>query len=913
MHKGPPHGRADQLKLIAALLTGAAQGSGGALVIQGDAGAGKTTLLGADVPDTPTFRTLHASGNEDESALPHAALHALLRPVLDRRAELPPEPAAALDGICGGARPAPLTLCLATLALLTHVAAEQPVLCRVDDLQWLDPESLQVLAFVARRLGGERVAMLFGVDEDEGAPAAGIPGVATVRLPEITPDAGHAILADLLPEGLPGDVAGALVKLAAGNPGALADLARSLTPEQRRGDTPPPPTLPGDSPLRARYRARLARLGPDTRRLLLLAAADPDLDVRELIAAADAADTDISSLEPAEAAGLIRADGAALAFRQPLLRSVTYFEATVAQRRDAHRLLARTLDRRVHPLRRDLHLAAAASGPDPALAAALERAAHRAGPAHAAASLALERAAELSADPPAAAADLVDAAHAAWLAGEPHRARLLLRRIRRGAATDLLLARAELLAGEIELRAGVAANAHQMLMSAARKLGTDDPVRAVDALILAGEALTQAGNHAEYPRVARLAAELRGPDPAPAQELRFAYIAGADAMFRGDQAGARGPLTRVVTRAPFLDDAPVLMRAAMAAILLGDPAKAHQLAAQAVVVARAAGDAVTVPHALEFTAFADVALGRSEAAVEAAAEGLHLARATGQENLAANHLSTLALLAAMAADRETCLARVRDARARAIVAGLGQPQAFCDWALAVLDLSEGRAAAAMTRLQGLMWTTTGHGSPVIQVPATLHLVEAAARCGEQEIARDALNLFTGWAQTTGNATWLALAARSRALLATGEGEAEKYFREALKQHLTSESPLFRAHTELLFGQELRRRRRPGVAREHLRSALETFRQLEAKPYIDQAAAELRAAGEHIEPRQVAVAGSLTPQQVQIAQLVADGATNREVAAQMFLSTRTVDHHLRNIFARLGVRSRTELARLMAAA
>jgi DNA-binding CsgD family transcriptional regulator len=902
--------------MITAVLTGAAGGDGGALVIQGDAGAGKTTLLGADVPDIPGFRTLTAAGNEDESALPLAALHALLRPVLERRGELPPEPAATLARIADGSpdgRPEPLALCLATHRLLSHVAAERPLLCRVDDLQWVDPESLQVLSFVARRLGGERIAMLFGHCDDDSASGGGVPGVATVRLAEITPDAGHAILADLLPEGLPGDVAGALVKLAGGNPGALADLAGALTPEQRRGDAPPPVTLPGDSPLRARYRARLARLGPDTRWLMLLAAADTDLDARELVAAADASGTDISALEPAESAGLLRADGAALAFRQPLLRSVAYYEATVAQRRDAHRLLARTLDRRAHPLRRDLHLAAAAHGTDPALATALERAAHGAGPAHATASLALERAAELTADPVAAAADLVDAARAAWLSGEPHRARLLLRRIRRDAAGDLLLARAELLAGEIELRAGVVANAHETLMSAARRLAPLDPVLAVDALLLAGEALTQAGNHAEYPRVTRLAAELRGTDPTPGLELRLAYIAGVGAMYRGAQAEAHGPLRLVVSRAPQVEDAPTLVRGAMAAILLGDPAKAHQLAAQAAVVARAAGDAVTVPHALEFTAFADVALGRSEASVEAASEGLHLSRATGQENLASNHLSTLALLAAMAADRDTCLTRVRAARTRAILAGLGQPQAFCDWALAVLDLSEGRAAAAMTRLQGLMWNATGNGSPVIQVPATLHLVEAAARCGEHEIARTALDLFTGWAETTGNATWLALAARSRALLATGEVEAEKYFREALKQHLSSESPLFRAHTELLFGQELRRRRRPGVAREHLRSALETFRQLEAKPYIDQAAAELRAAGEHIEPRQAAVAGSLTPQQVQIAQLVADGATNREVAAQMFLSTRTVDHHLRNIFARLGVRSRTELARLMAAA
>jgi DNA-binding CsgD family transcriptional regulator len=894
---------------VTALLCAAADGHGGALLFHGDAGSGKTAMLAAAVAQATSFAVLTAAGWESESRLAFAGLHRMLRPALGGLDNLPAAQARALMKVLetgGCASGEEFAVSAALLALLSESAAERPLLCCIDDAHWMDRPSLDVLAFAARRIDTDRVAMLFAT---RGGPSTDLSGVPRHRLAELDHLASRDLLADLVTEGLAGDVAGVLATIAGGNPRALVDLARALTPEQRRGEAAPPHALPADSDLRRELQARLDELPSETRWLLLLLAADDELDVGGLIRAAAVSGVDIAALEPAERATIVRVTGNNLSFTQPLLGGIVYDDATLVRRRSAHRLLADTLDPERQPLRQRLHLAAVADGPDPALAAELEKAATAEGADRSTAARALERAADLTTESVEAAHYLVAAARHAWEAGEPHRARMLLRRVRPTEVPANINAQSDLLLGEIELRAGGTHHARQTLLAAAGDLEQDRDL-AVNAMLRAGEATCQAGDYPNYPSIAKRALALRRTEEPLGAELIFEQFAGMTAVFKGRYAEAEAPLRKVARHAPELDDAAALTRGSVAAFLLGDDHQAYRLAVRAAAVARATGDATIVPQALEMAGAAEIALGRYDAATVTLMEALPLARNTGQESLASSLVATLALTAAIYGDRDTCIARVREARAHTSTHGVARAEALIEWALGLLDLVAGRPAEALGRLQGLISLRTGRGQLVIGVAATPHLVEAAIRCGDREAALNGFTIFEPWGVATKNPGWLALVARCRALLAEDEVEVQQHFRESLQHHASAESDFERARTELLYGQELRRRRRPSAAREHLRSALEGFQQFDAQPWVELASSELRAAGDHVEHRPQAAAEALTPQQLEIARLAAAGATNREVAAQMFLSTRTVDHHMRNIFARLGIRSRIDLAKLI---
>nr|WP_240948175.1 LuxR family transcriptional regulator [Planosporangium mesophilum] len=925
--------RATERRAIRALLTGAATGTGGALLLHGEPGIGKSALLRHAAAEATSiaagFDVVTLDGSASEARLPLAGLHRLLHLLLHHLdGPARDEPARLIRAIEAGCRnDERFDLSAGTLRSIRAASGPRPLLCCVDDAHWLDRETLDVLGFVARRLAGERVGLILaGCDFSggrDGAAVPALPGVPAYRLAPLDDTTARTLIEDRVPAD---DVAGALVTVARGNPRALLDLAGCLSPEQRSGDAPPPTGLPPESALRRAYQARLARMPDPTRWLLLLIAADGELagggfaadgelagdglGVGELVRAAAASGTDLSALEPAEAAGLVDVIGSIVEYRQPLMRSVMYHDAPLARRRAAHLLLARTLDPATRALRHHLHRAAARYGPDDQLAADLERAAARHGGRRGTASLALERAAQLSGDADRRGTRLVAAARYAWLAGEPYRARILLRRARAGAAGAYVLARSRLLRGEIELKTGAAADAQRSLLTAAGELVAHDRHLAIAALVRAGEALCLSGDYDRYPAVARQALALRRDEEPPHVELMLEQMAGLSAMFRADYDAAAAPLRRVVELAQTLEDPDALGQASLAAFLLGDGTQAHRLGRRLAEVARTNGDAAAVPHAMQLMAMADFARGRYDAAMASYHEGVLLARRSGQENLVSNDLATLAVLAAVMGDRQTCVLRVREARTRAAAQGASRPRATSEWALAALDLVEGRAADAVARLRSVMRGQPGHGHVIVKVAATPHLVEAAAHSGDREVAVEVLTAYGPWMEQTGNPGWLALSARCRALVAGTDGEADEYFREALRQHAVGDSDFDRARTELLYGQWLRRRRRPGAAREHLRSALETFERFDARPWAGHASAELRAAGHHVEPKPVRVAESLTPQQQQIARLVADGATNREVAAHLFLSRRTVDYHLRNIFTKLGVRSRVELTRLM---
>lgn len=859
-------GRAAAKDEISALLAGAAAGHGGARLFHGDPGIGRSAVLGfaaSEAVDFVVVELFHGDAPRTSAVISSAPL--------------------------GG----PLARAVAALNTVRAAARSQPLLLRVDDAQDLDRDSLDTLGFLSRRLDGERVALIV----TNRGPDPAVAGIPHHRLNPLDRDDAHRLLEDLLP-GAADDVAPRLAAIAEGNPLALTELARHA---RRTGDIPP--ALPPNSRLRRHYRDRLAALPTSTRWLLLLAAAGgQDLDAAELARAAADSGLTASALEPAERAGLITVADT-VGFPEPLARTVTYHEAAPATRRAAHRALAAVLTASHRGLRRNLHLAAAATTTDAALAADLERQAAAA--AHGPASAALERAAELTPDPQAAARRLVAAAERAWLGGDPQRTKHLLRRLPKqwrpatgtDPATDTAgptVGAAEHLAGEVALTAGAARPAERALLRAAARLTERDRHRALTALLRAGEAACLAGDYARYPAIARQVAALRQPGEPPALELVFEQFAGQAALFQGRLGAAVGPLRRVFTLATGLDDARALVSASGAAILLGDDARAGRLAVRAAEVARATGNRAVLPQALEHAAVAEFALGRYPAATAMLLEGLRAARETGQDRLISTNLATLAVLAAIAGDRPTCLLRVREVRARP---GAGvRATTMVDWALAAIDLFDGRATPALGRLRSVV---RPDGDLVLRVAAAPHYVEAAARGGDRAAARRAVDAFDPWASSTGSAGWLALAARSRALAATDPREAAEHFETALAHHGAG---FERARTELLFGERLQAAG-SDRAGHHLRSALELFKAYEAAPWQSRTATALRIAP----PKPPT---DLTPQQLQIARMVADGATNQEVAARLFLSRRTVEYHLRNIYVRLGVRSRVELVKLV---
>ena len=824
-----------------------------------------------------------------DSGLPVAAAGALAA-TLDSRPDTPSEQ---------------LAVASAFLALFVEAARQRPLLCCVDDAHLLDRPSLEALAFVARRVGGERVAIVFAT---RGVAADLLPGVESVGLAELDDAASRALLADVVPHGLADDVVAVLTTTAAGNPQALTDLAESLTLEQRRGEAPPPQRLPYWSTLRRDFGQRLAELPTDTRWLLLLLAADPDLDVGELIRATGASGLDITALEPAERAGIVRASGSTIGFPQPLLRGIVYDDATASRRREAHQMLANAINPDRHLLRHLLHSAAVADGPDPEAAVRLAGAAELDGVEHQIACRGLARAAELVDDPVAAARYRVRGAQHAWAGGEPHRARMLVRQV---SVTDLpaeVQAQVELLLAEIELWAGDTELARHRMIALAR--GSSDPDLAMSAMESAAEGASQSGDYPNYPSLATEVLALRRPDERPDSTVIFEQFAGMAAMINGRVAEAAASFSRAMALAPRLENASAIIHASIAALMLGDEHQAYRLAMRAAAVARATGDVTLVPRALGFAAAAEFALGRYDAYKRILLEELPLARATGQDAIASRALAALALQAAVLGDAETCHARIAECRVYTGSVGAERREALIDWALALLDLVAGRPAEALTRLQGPLISDTGHGQFVMGVAATPLLVEAAVRSGNRAAAENAMPLFQEWAVNTGQPIWLALAARCRALLAEDDDTAKREFTDALRHHAAADSPFERARTELLFGQDLHRRRRHSLARDHLRRAVETFQQFDAAPWTELAISALRASGAHVEQPQTEAELALTPHQLQIARLAVAGATNREVAEKLLLSTRTVDHHMRQIFARLGIRSRTDLAKLI---
>ncbi len=878
----------------------------------GGPGLGKSALLDSACTTARGFTVLRAQGAESESELAFAGLQQLLRPVADRVSELPAAQAKVIRQALETGHVAEsdlFTLSIGFLGLLTVLSRPSPLFCCVDDAQLVDQASLNVLAFSARRLGADAVAMVFAARDDQVKPV--VPGVPTLVLSPLRDNAIRGVLGDATPHAIAASVRAELIRAAHGNPLAARSFAAGLTKDQLAGMCPLPESLPLDARLSGAYIPRLTALPEATRRLLLLAAADPEAGVDVLVRAAARPGLSVGAFAPAEEAGLVRIDGDRLHFADPLMRKAVYQDASVVRRRAAHAMLARVLDSQREPSRYARHRAAAAEGPDHDLATEVAIAALTAKElnGHAVASAALERAAELTPVPRLRAYRLSGAAQDAWLAGLPERARTLLDRAQPSATSERQTGLIELIRGHMAMRDGNAADAADSLLATADRLAPHDRELAVRALLRAADAASLAGDTARHTAAAqRLPSLVRAADP-PAMRLAFAFMEGCDASFAGDYGRAVGPLREAVELAAEVTEPHELIWASIAALRLGDAPMARTLSTRAVTTARRRGALSTVPQALEFVVYSEFWSGRFPSAIGNCMAGLRLARETGQANSATHHLAALSLLAAIQGDAETCHARARVVAEKASENSLGLPAALSTWALAVLELASGDAAGACSRLRVLARAGTGYGHPTMRLLTAPVFVEAAVRTGETERAEKVLDGYACWAQATGSTGALALTARCRGLLAAPE-EASAHFEEALRLHRQgADDDVERARTALLYGTSLRRNRLPGKARQHLREALETFEWIGARLWVDQTRAELRALGDPESANDPAATSGLTAQQHQIALLVAEGATNREVAAHMFISPRTVEHHLRGIFRKLNIRSRVDLARL----
>ncbi|MET9801969.1 LuxR C-terminal-related transcriptional regulator [Streptomyces sp. NPDC006368] len=935
------HGRSAELEAVAALFDGLRSGHGGVLLIAAEPGLGRTALLRRAATDAGADRALYTrAARAERDDLPYSGLYALLS-------------AAGADcpvGAAGGVEPG------GWLSLLRGRAATGPLLVCVDDAHLWDARSRAALGFAARRAESLRTLGLLLSVAGHRAQDPDFAGLPVVRLGPLPDRAASALVDELTGGGADPAVREELLYEAEGNPALIEALVGRLTPAQLAGHAPLPRPLADSGALLRTFGCRLEGLPPDTRLMLLLAAAAQELspgtgaagaDTTVVLRAARAAGIAPGALDAAEAAGVARATGDAgqtIRFESPLLRRTVLSGAALSRRRAAHALLASVLTEERHRFSRLLHRAFAAEGPDPRLAADLAAAAGTGTPPGATPlerSVALARAAELTTDTDARASRWTSAAELAGAAGRPRRARHLLTAARRtaqaagtvtrtgaGTGTRAVPGRAELVDGTLTLYDGPAADAHAVLRVATALLEPYDPERALAARLgamdaawamgdiaaclsaLAGDGAGGGGGGGGGPSLPRLPGE---------HAMSHLYRTGLHTALSGRLAEAREPLRQLLDLGAGDDDPTRLLHAGGAALVLGDIRAACHTNALALALARTRGLTTVVPRALERLAYAELRAGRHARARVHAQEGLRAAHRSGLRNVVAHQHAVLALVASVEGDAGAVAGHAGQAMAVARPHGLVQASTLAEWATARADLGRGRAYEAVARLGPLVRPGPRCGHFAVRMLAVPCFVEAAVLAGEGDDARAAAEEFALWAAQGADPQAPAQLARCRALLAAPE-QADALYAEALERHDEAGGDFERARTLLQYGKWLRRRRRPREARGRLRDALVAFERSGAGPWAEQTRAELRATGDTTggasgeglrTPRErVAALPLLTPQQLRIARCVAEGATNREVAMRLSISPRTVDHHLRNVFVALQVRSRVELSRLM---
>jgi DNA-binding CsgD family transcriptional regulator len=905
-------GRARECAMIDRVLRGAASGESSSLVVRGEPGIGKTALLSYAAHRAADSLVLRTAGLEAESDLAFAGLHGLLRPVTGKLGELPDTQAAALAGALGLAH-SPSTdrflVSAATLSLIAAAAEERPLVCVIDDAQWLDSASADALLFAARRLRAEPVAMLFGAREGE-ARSFPAPGLSDLMLAGLAGDVAGDVLS-VSAAGAAGSTRTWLLAQAVGNPLALLELPSGLSEDQLEGRAPLPEAIPLTARLQGAFAQRAESLSADTRAVLLIAAIDDIGDAATILSAATEAGLHEAALDAAERSGLVSVTAGRIMFRHPLVRSALHGAATLSERRHAHRALAAVLSGEQQGDRRVWHQALAALTPDEVVATELQASAERARAraAHASAATAFIRSSELSAEDGGRIRRLAAAADAAWAAGDPDRARAVI-------AKALPLASGRVRAGLLQLRGTIEARtgdvkaAIVMLLEAAEV--TDDSSLRLELLVDAADAALYAG---EYDQVVALAS--RGCAVEARTELdrfRKDVLGGLAGALSGDYGQAAPLLSRAIARAELLDDPRSLIWAGRLARLAGTVADGSSLTAGAVAIATARAVAIAreralvsvLPAALQEHSTALIARSRFRLAYAAAEEAVGIARDFGQRWGASWSLANLASIDALRGDETLARAHAEAALELASTSGADFMVGWAKRALGLLELTLGRPSEATDQFLPLTNPDRPESNPIIALAVIPDLLEAAVRSGRLGDLDDQLDRYAQWAERAPVAPRLALLARCRALV--GDGNEREQFTAALA-HAAALAPFQQARTELLYGEWLRRQREAIEARDHLRRASELFQQVGTPPWAQRAEVELRATGETARRRDPSTLDDLTPQELQIAGLVASGMTNRQIAAQLYLSPRTIEYHLRKIFAKLRLASRTELVRM----
>ncbi|MFJ3229832.1 ATP-binding protein [Streptomyces sp. NPDC086787] len=870
-------GRQDEIRRLDSLLRAAREGRGGALVLRGEPGIGKSALLRHLDAAATGFLVIRASGAEFEMELPFAALHQLLAPVTGRLTALPAPHRKALEiafGLATGT-PDPFLVGVASLGLLVENLGERPLLCVVDDAQWLDQASAKALAFLARRISAESIALVFAAREPSRLPELEeLPSHSLQGLGEAD---ARALLAAALRAPLDERVRDRILAEARGNPLALVELPRTAGLAGMAGGFAQPESVPGV--IEQSFRSRLELLPPAARMLVTVAAADPIGDPGLLWRAAELLGIDAAAA--AESVPLVEF-GARIRFSHPLARSAAYRAATPEERRGAHEALAAVTDPVADPDRRAWHRAQASAGPDEQVAAELEasatRAQERGGVAAAAAFL--ERSAALTVSPVQRAERVLAAVQAKLSVGAFEAAADLLTTVRTDDPGQA--ARADLLRGRLSFvrRRGDEAPTAYLLRAAAR-LAATDPAWARECYLDAIEMGLLLGGLDHVVEAVRSTPPAGGPATGSA-----AVLTGLISLV-GDKYPAVGEILGPVVGDP--DDEVWARRPSlgfMVATELWNYDAMYGIATRAVAAGRESGSFHALPIGLAMQATATVHTGDFGAAMELISEEEAIADATGAAPLVYPRLH-LAALRGRRKDAVELFASVDHRMSLSV-----------QWATAVL--SNGLAdypAALKAAKQAVEYGAVGTAG--LALP---ELVEAAMRCGETEVAAAALASFQERTRAGGQAWGLGVEACARALVT----EDESAYQEAIS--LLDDSPLVvhRARAHLLYGEWLRRQGRRRDARSALRLAHEPLSDLGVEAFAERAAGELRATGEQARSRTSKASDQLTMQEVHIARLVAEGATSKEVAAKLFLSPRTVDAHLRNIFRKLGLTSRRQL-------
>jgi DNA-binding CsgD family transcriptional regulator len=911
-------GRAAECGVIDRLLQSARESEGGVLLLRGEAGVGKTSLVDR-AAESAGFRTLRATGVEAESDLPYAAAHQLLHPLLPLLDELPQTQAHAVRvalGMAAGGTPDRFLVALGFLSLVSEAAREGPVLLVLDDIQWCDAASLDATLFVGRRIGAEPVVLLLaardqaGGREDPAGSVFGLPGLTELRLEGLPLADVDALMTQIAGVAPSDPVSRTLTEHTHGNPLALVELARALSPDQIAGRQPLPSSLPLGERLERPFLARAARLSTPARDLLLVVAAEPGADLDLLAAAASV--TDLEGLvDEVEASGLaLYADGR-LNFCHPLARSAVYGDTTTRQRHAAHLSISQELASRGDEDRSVWHRAAATMGVDDDIAKALDEVALRARDrsAFASAATASERAAELSGTAPARTERLISAGEAAWLAGQPARAKLLLDRAEHSATDPATRGRLCHLQARAASRRGDVHDAHRLFLAGASLLTQSHPAEAAEMLAEAVEAAGYSGDREPLVQIAELSRRLP-QGSTPRQRFLAAWLAVNDAGLRGQVAEDAAELRQTLELGDQLGDPRLTVWAGIGALQLGDVPGMQRLFARALEQARGAGAVASLPYALEHAALSLLLAGRYAATRSLAEEGLRLARETDQQRSASQLLAILAIIASTTGDEDRCLGLAAQAQEIAGPRGLGLPVASVSWALARLDLGLGRFNQAVDRLLALARAKPGEGHPVVSLWTVVDLVEAATRARRVDEVRDAVERVEAVVRAGRQPGAAATLAWCRGMM--GGPQAAEDLASAADDFHRFALPLAEARARLALGELLRRDRQPRAARVHLRAALEAFHALGARVWEDRAAAELRASGETVQAPESSGLETLTAQELQIVRYVSQGASNRDVAAQLFISPRTVEYHLYKAYPKLGISSRTQLISQFAA-